>query len=60
MQKNPGEKLRSLIRNDSMEGLAWALQVMCQRSSLSPDAVADEPLTRGGTAGEQEKPCRKF
>jgi hypothetical protein len=34
--------------------------VMCQRSSLSPDAVADEPLTRGGTAGEQEKSCRKF
>jgi hypothetical protein len=60
MQKDPGKKLRSLIRNDSTQRLAWALQVMCQRSSLSPDAVADEPLTRGGAGGEQEKPCRKF
>jgi hypothetical protein len=40
--------------------LAWPLQVMCQRSSLSPDAVADEPLTRGAAAGDSEKPCRKI
>src|SRR5688500_3067025 len=33
---------------------------MCQRSSLSPDSVADEPPTRGGAGSEQEKPCRKI
>jgi hypothetical protein len=33
---------------------------MCQRSALSPDAVADEPLSRGVAAGEPEKPCRHF
>jgi hypothetical protein len=33
---------------------------MCQRSTLSLDAVGDEPLTRGAAAGDPEKPCRQI
>jgi hypothetical protein len=60
MQKIPGKKLRGLIHTTPSQSLAWPLQVMCQRSALSPDAVAAEPLTRGAAAGEPEKPCRHF
>ena len=56
MQKNPTEKLRSL-HSERLHWtmLAWALQVMCQRSALSPDAVADEPLSprRDGPASRK-------